>query len=59
MSTLAEPVDIVIGVDNHRDTHDGRFKVVVDGELGLITTFQNLSQKSLDRLAKNYGWVAG
>ena len=35
---------------------DGRFSVVVDGDRGLITTFQNLSQNSLDRLAKNYGW---
>lgn len=35
---------------------DGRFSVVVDGDRGLITTFQNLSQSSLDRLAKNYGW---
>jgi hypothetical protein len=35
---------------------DGRFSVVVDGERGLITTFQNLSQNSLERLAKNYGW---
>ena len=35
---------------------DGRFSVVVDGDRGLITTFQNLSQSSLDRLAKNYDW---
>jgi RHS repeat-associated protein len=35
---------------------DGRFSVVVDGDRGLMTTFQNLSQSSLDRLAKNYGW---
>ena len=34
----------------------GRFNVVVEGERGIITTFENLSQKSLDRLAKNYGW---
>jgi hypothetical protein len=34
----------------------GRFNVAVYGERGLITTFQNLSQKSLDRLARNYGW---
>jgi hypothetical protein len=37
---------------------DGRFSVVVDGNRGLITTFQNLSQNSLDRLAKNYGWTS-
>jgi hypothetical protein len=34
----------------------GRFNVVVEGERGIITTFENLSQKSLDRLAGNYGW---
>ncbi len=34
----------------------GRSSVVVSGERGIITTFENLSQKSLDRLAKNYGW---
>jgi len=34
----------------------GRFNVVVEGERGIITTFRNLSQKSLDGLAKNYGW---
>ena len=34
----------------------GRFNVVVEGERGIITTFENLSQKSLDRLGKNYGW---
>jgi uncharacterized protein RhaS with RHS repeats len=34
----------------------GRFNVVVEGEQGIITTFENLSQKSLDRLSKNYGW---
>ena len=37
---------------------DGRFSVVVDGERGLITTFKNLSETSLDRLAKNYGWTS-
>lgn len=36
---------------------DGRFSVVIDGERGLITTFQNLSRSSLDRLAKNYDWT--
>jgi hypothetical protein len=37
----------------------GRFDVVVDGEKGLITTFRNLSEKSLHRLSKNYGWGPG
>jgi hypothetical protein len=35
---------------------NGGFNVVVQGERGVVTTFKNLSQKSLDRLAKNYGW---
>lgn len=34
----------------------GRFDVVVDGSRGLITTFSNLSQKSLERLGTRYGW---
>ena len=34
----------------------GRFNVVVQGEQGVITTFKNLSEKALERLAKNYGW---
>lgn len=33
-----------------------RFNVVIDGERGLITTFSNLSQKSMERLATRYGW---
>ncbi len=37
-------------------TGAGRFNVVVEGERGIITTFENLSQKSLDRLGRNYGW---
>jgi len=34
----------------------GRFDVVVEGERGLITTFENLGQRALDRLAARYGW---
>ncbi|MBU1109711.1 MAG: hypothetical protein KKB51_23725, partial [Candidatus Riflebacteria bacterium] len=35
----------------------GRFNIVIDNKSGkLITTFANLSQKSLERLARNYGW---
>lgn len=37
-------------------TGNGRFSVVVEGERGIVTTFKNLSQKSLDKLGKNYGW---
>ena len=35
----------------------GRYDIVVEGDRGLITTFKNLSQKSFDRLANNYGWT--
>jgi len=38
------------------EQQSGRFNVVVEGEKGIITTFQNLSQSALDRLARNYGW---
>lgn len=38
------------------EVEPGRFDVVVWGERGLITTFERLSQESLDRLGKNYGW---
>ena len=34
----------------------GRFNAVVEGEKGLITTMNNWSQKSINRIAKNYGW---
>ena len=37
-------------------TASGRFNVAVFGRNGLITSFKNISQKSLDRLSKNYGW---
>lgn len=35
----------------------GRYNVVVQGKRGVITTFKNLSEKSLSRLSKNYGWT--
>ena len=35
----------------------GRYNVVVEGKRGIITTFKNLSEKSLDRLSNNYGWT--
>lgn len=35
---------------------EGRFNVVVQGERGVITNLKSISQKSLDRLARNYGW---
>jgi predicted ThiF/HesA family dinucleotide-utilizing enzyme len=37
-------------------TANGRFNVVVEGEKGYITSFRTVTQKTLDRLAKRYGW---
>jgi RHS repeat-associated protein len=37
-------------------TSGGRSNVVVQGQRGIITTFKNLSQQSVNRLANNYGW---
>ena len=34
----------------------GRYNVTVTGDKGLITTFKNLSPKSLEKLSRNYGW---
>jgi hypothetical protein len=34
----------------------GRFNAVVEGNKGIITTMENWSQKSINRIAKNYGW---
>lgn len=34
----------------------GRSNVVVSGERGVITTFRNLSEKSMQRLSDRYGW---
>ena len=34
----------------------GRFNAVVEGTKGVITTMANWSQKSITRIAKNYGW---
>lgn len=33
-----------------------RFNVIVEGERGVVTALKNISQKSLDRLSRNYGW---
>ena len=35
---------------------NGKYNVVVSGQKGIITTFKNISEKSLIRLSKNYGW---
>jgi len=34
----------------------GRFDVVVHGNRGVITTFENLSEKSVSKLGTRYGW---
>jgi hypothetical protein len=34
----------------------GRFNLVVVGERGVVTNMANLSQRSLDRLARKYGY---
>ncbi|HMI02276.1 MAG TPA: DUF6443 domain-containing protein [Pedobacter sp.] len=39
-----------------REITPGRFNAVVQGEKGIITTMANWSQKSINRIAKNYGW---
>jgi RHS repeat-associated protein len=35
----------------------GRFNVVVEGNRDIITTMNNWSQSSIDRIARNYGWI--
>jgi len=53
-STLTQADGAIVHV---LETAPGRFNVVVNSQGGrLITTFKNLSQKALDRLARNYGW---
>ena len=39
-----------------RQLSSGRYNAVVWGEKGIITTMKGWSQKSIDRIAKNYGW---
>ena len=34
----------------------GRFDVVIEGKRGLITSFEDLTEKTIARLGKNYGW---
>ena len=38
------------------EINPGRFNAVVEGRKGVITTMENWSQKSINRVAKNYGW---
>jgi hypothetical protein len=37
-------------------TSSGKFNDIIEGKNGIITTKKNWSQKSIDRIAKNYGW---
>ena len=39
-----------------RQLSNGRYNAVVWGEKGIITTMKGWSQKSINRIAKNYGW---
>jgi len=39
-----------------KEISPGRFNVIVEGQNGVITALKNISQKSLERLSKNYGW---
>ncbi|NHA16187.1 RHS repeat-associated core domain-containing protein [Thioalkalivibrio sp. XN279] len=39
-----------------RESSPGRFDFIVEGERGVITAHRNWSQKSIDGIAKNYGW---
>lgn len=39
-----------------REVTPGRFDYIVEGERGVVTAHRGWSQKSIDRLAKNYGW---
>ncbi|MEZ4909180.1 MAG: hypothetical protein R2771_16405, partial [Saprospiraceae bacterium] len=38
------------------EINSGRYNAVVEGKKGIITTMENWSQKSINRIAKNYGW---
>lgn len=35
---------------------DGKYNVIVEGENGVVTALKNISEKSLNKLAQNYGW---
>ncbi len=34
----------------------GKYSVLIEGENGIVTALKNISEKSLNKLAKNYGW---
>ena len=39
-----------------KENSQGRFDIIIEGSKGIITALKNISQKSLDRLMKNYDW---
>lgn len=39
-----------------KEVSSGKFNVIVEGDRGIITALKNISQKSLERLMKNYNW---
>lgn len=39
-----------------KEVSPGKYNVIIEGENGIITALKNISQKSLDRLTKNYNW---
>jgi len=39
-----------------KEVTPGKFNVIVEGENGVVTALKNISEKSLDRLSKNYEW---
>ena len=39
-----------------KEVGDGKFNIIVEGDRGIITALKHISQKSLDRLTKNYNW---
>ncbi len=39
-----------------KEIDNGRYNVIVEGERGIITALKNISEKSLERLTKNYNW---
>ena len=39
-----------------RESSPGRFDFIVESERGVVTAHRNWSQKSIERIARNYGW---
>ena len=39
-----------------KEIDNGKFDIIVEGEIGIITALKNIDKKSLERLTKNYNW---